>query len=274
MAVISRVWKIALALVPVVGIYAQTNWNPAYRAGGFAVSAESPAHFEAVAADLKAGLILWVPAATSQTSVAWDYSTVTNDCTNITQAVFPTWVTNAGGAYQFTGTNAMRTPNVPTRIATVVTVSAWAMVTNFIGVPQFAVSSHLNDAGTRSCFGLRLSSTNTWSIITGNNSANSVQEDGQLVVSNVWQHIVFVNSNGNRRFYLNGIQRIAVSNATYGSIGTTNVEIGTTSPHTVPRFFRGYLDGVQVWTNALSSNEIFQLVWGPTNFGARRAHGL
>lgn len=251
-----------------------TNWTPAVRGGRMASSAENPARPEAMAQDLfRSGLVLWVPAHTSQTAAAWDYSGLLNDCTNVAQSVFPTWTTNGGGSYRFSNTNAMQTPPMPTSIATVVTVSVWTRLTNAIGVAQFPISSHLNDVGVRSCFGIRLTTTQTWSIVTGNNSANSIPETGQIVPFNVWQFLTFVNSNGLRQFYVDGVQIISISNSSWGSIGTTSIVIGATSPHTAaPRYWQGDLDNWQVCTNALSSNQIFQLAWGPTNFGQRRAH--
>ena len=275
MAVISRGWKTTVAFFAMVGICGaqETNWTPAVRGGKLAASAEVPTHPETVARDIRSGLVLWVPANTSQTSAAWDYSTnaVPLDLTNSTAGQLPTWGTNGGGSWQFYGTNYFRTLSTLTSLATQGTYSIWGMMTN--GGIQIALGSGLNTTGGLFSFAVRLSQSNTVSIVTGNGAANSAPESPATLTSNVWHFMTITHSNGNDRIYLDGILRLAVSNANWGHVGSTNIFVGSYDVSAgTPRFWSGHLDNPQIWTRALSSNEIFQLAWGPTNFGQRRAH--
>jgi hypothetical protein len=275
-AVISRGWKATVALFAMVGICAaqETNWTPAVRGAKLAASVETPAHPEVIARDIRNGLVLWVPANTSQTAAAWDYSTNSAplDLTNSAAAQIPIWTNNAGGSWKFTMTNFWKTPDVANIFSTQCTVAIWANLTNG-GSVAIPISKGLNTVGAPFAFGIRVTASNSVTIITGDGTTSSIDDSGFQMATNVWYHLTFSNSNGNRRLFIDGIQRLAVSNANWGHVGSTNIYVGSFFAEAgTQRFWNGFLDNPQIWTRALNSNEIFQLAWGPTNFGQRRAH--
>ena len=81
---------------------------------------------------------------------------------------------------------------------------------------------------------------------------------GVSINSGSWQHVVAIYDNGVMRFYFNGTEYTTSQNeGNHSSIG--KFTIGGNQTHSPYNYYRGQIDEVAVWNQALSANEITAL---------------
>jgi len=94
-------------------------------------------------------------------------------------------------------------------------------------------------------------------------SGNNVQQlSNGLPPINQWTHIAFTSNGTDGKTYFNGSLNYSVSSLTYPDNSTTAYAIGNNAENT-KKGFAGLIDGVYIWSRALSANEVLQLYKEP-----------
>ena len=83
-------------------------------------------------------------------------------------------------------------------------------------------------------------------------------QTGVNVLPNVWQHVVAIYDNGAMRLYFNGVQ-YSTSSSEGNHSSTGMFTIGGNQTHSPYNYYRGLIDEVAVWDEALSASEISTL---------------
>tara|TARA_Y100001934_G_C12373851_1_gene787986 strand:+ start:132 stop:1571 length:1440 start_codon:yes stop_codon:yes gene_type:complete len=76
-----------------------------------------------------------------------------------------------------------------------------------------------------------------------------------ILNSNQWYHIAAVNSNGNRRIFINGIEYNLVGSPLNISVNNNSVRIGSDYSS---RYFDGRIDEVRIWNISRAQNDIVE----------------
>ena len=87
-----------------------------------------------------------------------------------------------------------------------------------------------------------------------------------------WQHVVAIYDNGSMRFYFNGTEY--TTNQNEGNHSSSGMfTIGGNQSHSPHNYYRGQIDEVAVWNEALSANEISALYNSGTGLDASSNSG-
>ncbi len=81
-----------------------------------------------------------------------------------------------------------------------------------------------------------------------------------IITLNTWQHIAATYNGTVVRFYVNGVERGTCSNV--GSVGTDTSDVQIGNDDTLTTAFDGYLDDVRIYGQALTQNDILQIMRG------------
>ena len=95
---------------------------------------------------------------------------------------------------------------------------------------------------------------------------------GASVTAGVWQHVVVVYDNGAMRFYFNGTAyATSTTEGNHSSAGTFT--IGGNQSHAPANYYRGLIDEVAVWNEALTAAEITTLYNSGSGLDAASSSG-
>ena len=95
---------------------------------------------------------------------------------------------------------------------------------------------------------------------------------GVSINPGLWQHVVAIYDNGSMRFYFNGTEY--TTNQNEGNHSSSGMfTIGGNQSHSPHNYYRGQIDEVAVWNEALSANEVSALYNSGTGLDASSNSG-
>ena len=167
---------------------------------------------------------------------------------------------NANKAYAFNGSATIDFAGPPTTLTDNWTISAWASVAslNQLGI---MVNVGFDNGDRGDGFGLTIGDGpgGTGNKLLGSFGGIRFGESGYTFsTTNTWQQLTIIRRNGTTRFYVNGVQTSQTMSETPNT--PTDFQIGSGSlGGSSPRYFRGSLDEIRVYSRALTDAEAQQL---------------
>ena len=199
---------------------------------------------------------LLLPFDTENNSVAKDYSGNNNNGT----VIDATWTSQGkiGGAYYFDGASDYIEMDLPTSLSDVsnndFTISLWIKSDNIEDDQRV-----LWEGGTHKNFALmfQFGGEIHFGVCYNNGIQDSVRTES--LTNNTWYHIVGVwdASEKQLKIYTNGEPSEIPGNRTFSQGGQDNFDIGHGMASS--RFWKGYIDEVQLFGRALSDKQVYQL---------------
>lgn len=155
--------------------------------------------------------------------------------------------------------------------ATPFTVELWAKPTDTSGGSP-ASSIVLGNSGWLIYNGVL--TAGQWSFRTINSASANVNATGGTVAVGAWQHVVGVWDGANTKLFVNGVQVASVASATFKAVTNTAIPftIGIRSDNGFN--FKGSLDEVAYYTNALSPAQILAHYQSGTNAVPATAYNI
>jgi len=174
-----------------------------------------------------------------------------------------TWVDGQlGGAIQFNGSDArVVAANIPFNNRSF-TVMMWVNAVLYTG-EQVVFSTGLTGANDTDMH-FRIGGPGSGNVPAGGVRMgfynNDLDTAGGIIKENTWYHLTFWYDfdNKNRRIYVDGVQKAeGTANAYLGTTGSTVIGAWGTG-----QWFRGMIDDVQVYSHAVTDNEILAAIQG------------
>jgi hypothetical protein len=208
---------------------------------------------------LRDNLILYVNAsiAASYTGSGITWNDISGNNKNGTLTNGPTFDSSNGGSIVFDGTNDYAVFPI-TNLGSNGTVSLWIYKTGN-GTPDGGgvvdLFANLDNSGISGwSIGLNVNTSKVDFYIANNGGFGVENFSTASISNNIWYNVACTYNGASKIIYINGVQDASYASAVNGT--NTTIQWGMASRITGQRFFQGRIANAEIYTKALSSDEI------------------